>query len=74
MFGKDYKIGDVIRQELPGGGSRLVRVTDRLNVVKNGLPGFHGVVVDGNGNTLQSRYATVWGYDYEVREVLVRSQ
>jgi hypothetical protein len=54
-----YKIGDTIQYHTFGGNLRTVVVTDKLDDVKNGRPGFDGYLVG-------DREATVWGYDDQI--------
>lgn len=53
----DYSIGDQIVYSPFGGGMRTVTVTDKEADIKNGRPGFDGVMADGT---------TVWGYDDQI--------
>lgn len=53
----DYKVGDTIVYTTFMGGTRSVVVTAREGDVKNGQPGFDGVMEDGQ---------TVWGYDHQI--------
>jgi hypothetical protein len=54
--------GDTVEYATFGGGIREVKVTDVLENVKNGFPGFDGVIV-GTVND------TVWGYTDQIRKV-----
>lgn len=60
----DYKVGDTIEYVTFGGGVRRVTVTQREADVKNGYPGFDGIMADG---------MTVWGYDDQIERVISRS-
>lgn len=56
----EYRAGDTVTYRVFGGELRTVRVTARLTDVKNGQPGFDGVLPSG---------ATVWGYDVQIEAV-----
>lgn len=65
---KIYKVGSVIVYSPFGGGRRTVRVDEKDSDIKNGRPGFGGVLLkdgepveDGGG---------VWGYDSQIITVL----
>lgn len=58
---KGYEVGDTISYTPFGGGVRRVRVVESFADVKNGEPGFDGIVLDG-----PEEGATVWGYDRQV--------
>ncbi len=56
------KTGDTVEYATFGGGIRVVEVTQALKDVKNGYPGFDGVIV-GTANE------TVWGYADQILKV-----
>jgi hypothetical protein len=58
-----YKVGDVIKQKTFLDNHRYVKVTAKLDDIKNGRGGFDGHIV-GDKN------ATVWGYNYQILKVL----
>ncbi len=65
----DYKRGDVIIYEPFGGGERMVLVTMRENDIKNGHPGFEGLILENyevNGDA-------AWGYDDQIIRVVERA-
>lgn len=73
IFTTSYKVGDVIWQEI-GPWSRHVLVTKRAANIKNGRPGFDGLLCDSHGNVCGDRFGPgVWGYDYEVAKVVKRT-
>ena len=45
---KSYKVGDTVRYETFTGELRIVRVTAKLDDIKNGRPGFDGVDVSSS--------------------------
>ena len=59
---KSYDIGDVIRYRTFTGELRTVKVTDKLDDIKNDRPGFDGHI---HGNEDE----TVWGYDSQIIRV-----
>lgn len=65
----DYKVGDVIAQQAFGGGVRYVLVEMKEEDVKNGRPGFVGILVDSDGTPIKAEYG-VWGYDSQIVKVL----
>lgn len=66
----DYKVGDVIAQEPFGGGVRYVLVQGKEEDVKNGYPGFDGILVTSDGTPIEGEYTGVWGYDDQIVEVI----
>ena len=58
-----YKVGDFLTYEPFGGGRRKVRVTEVCADVKNGRPGFAGVMRDDETRG-------VWGYDSQILWVI----
>jgi len=61
-----YGEGDLIEYQTFGGGTRIVRVEAREEDIKNGSPGFDGIVVGGS-----AEYgASVWGYDDQITRVV----
>jgi len=67
-----YEIGDLVEQTFADGHSRFVIVTDRTDNIKNGIPGFGGLLARENGElvTCTPFGFEVWGYDYEVNRVV----
>ena len=65
----DYNVGDVVAQTPFGGGVRYVRVTSKDQNIKNGRPGFDGILVYRDGTPVESEYG-VWGYDDQITEVI----
>ena len=62
MINKNYEVGDIVRYRTFTGDLRTVKVTDKLDDVKNGRPGFDGHI---RGNEDE----TVWGYDSQIIRV-----
>jgi hypothetical protein len=60
----DYEAGDVIVYGAFGGVVRVVLVDEHTDDVKNGRPGFGGVVLDG-----PEKGAGVWGYDDQITQI-----
>lgn len=57
-----YQVGDLIGyQPFNATTPRRVKVTAKLDDVKNGLPGFHGIVQGGIEDG-----GLVWGYDDQI--------
>ena len=56
---KSYDVGDTVRYETFTGELRTVRVTGKIENIKNGKDGFDGYI-HGNKND------TVWGYDNQI--------
>jgi len=56
------KVGDVI-EYTAFGDLRTVRVTNVEADIKNGEPGFDGILLDLYG---EETGLTVWGYDYQI--------
>jgi hypothetical protein len=63
----DYKVGDEIVYETFLGNRRRVLVTDREDDIKNGRPGFDGVIRSGG-----EAGEEVWGYDDQIISVARR--
>ena len=59
--------GDTIEYATFGGGIRVVEVTQALENVKNGYPGFDGVIVDTANETEVGE--KVWGYADQILKV-----
>lgn len=59
----NYEIGDTI--VYTSGTRRVVLVDDKDSDIKNGLPGFGGLVIEGPDKGM-----TVWGYDSQIEAVL----
>lgn len=62
----EYNIGDTVVYRTFGGDKRTVRVTFKSDDIKNGRPGFDGVVVSSTAGLPDTR---VWGYDDQITEV-----
>jgi hypothetical protein len=66
------KTGDTVEYATFGGGIRVVKVTDVLEDVKNGYPGFDGVVL-GERSASDVYFGTVnekvWGYADQILKV-----
>jgi len=60
----EYDVGDIIEYNTFGGGSRRVAVTNREPDVKNGRPGFDGIMSTPEGTV------SVWGYDDQIVRVV----
>jgi hypothetical protein len=66
----DYSVGDTIEYRDFLGDRRQVRVTERHGDIKNGRPGFDGVVVGPScGGDGPQDGQTVWGYDDQITSV-----
>jgi hypothetical protein len=75
---RDYAEDSVIVYSPFGGADRVVRVTEKSDNIKNGAPGFSGILLDTE--TLEpipaaewerySRFSMVWGYDDQITKVL----
>jgi hypothetical protein len=67
-----YEIGDTVETGSLV-GPRLVLVTSRSQDIKNGSPGFDGLLINEKGLVLydgEPGWATVWGYDHQIRRVI----
>lgn len=65
---KHYEVGDVVDYYTTFGDDlRTVMITDKEPDVKNGRPGFDGVVISGPEAGL-----SVWGYDWQIVAVHTR--
>ena len=64
---KKYKVGDLITYTIFGGGSRTIKVTSKEKDVKDGRPGFTGVIVSSSDKN-DTRGNNVWGYDYQIKK------
>jgi len=69
--GSDYTEGSVIEYEAFGGVRRRVKVETVEPDVKNGRPGFDGVIVSAPAGDLPAGQS-VWGYDDQITEVISR--
>lgn len=67
----EYKVGDVIAQQSFGGGVRYVLVETKEEDVKNGRPGFDGILVTSDGTPIEGEFTGVWGYDSQIMDVIV---
>lgn len=61
----DYKVGSILIYTCFGGGKRRVRVTEKDSNIKNGRPGFGGVVLNDGGEAGMG----CWGYDDQIDSV-----
>ena len=59
---KHYNVGDIVRYETFTGDLRTVKVTAKVENIKNGKNGFDGYI---HGNEED----TVWGYDHQIIRV-----
>jgi len=59
-----YKPGDYVAYSTFSGEKRVCLVTERYPDVKNGIPGFDGIITGPDGDV------GVWGYDSQIRKVL----
>lgn len=57
------RVGDVIEYTTFFGDLRTVRVEGVEAEIKNGQPGFYGVLLDAHG---EEAGLNVWGYDYQI--------
>lgn len=67
-FTGKYTAGSVIEYTPFGGGTRRVRVAGTDSDIKNGRPGFDGVLVNAGDVTGME----VWGYDSQITRILTR--
>lgn len=58
---EEVEVGDVIEYEAFGGTHRIVKVTEVEADIKNGKPGFSGIVSNGADIGIP-----VWGYCYQI--------
>jgi hypothetical protein len=74
MSTHDYKVGSIIEYGAFGGLARRVRVEEKESNIKNGRPGFTGVMVDANNAVIEDEdgIAGVWGYDEQITRVVTR--
>jgi hypothetical protein len=61
----DYAVGSIIQYRAFGGVFRIVRVTEKEADVKNGEPGFCGVVIEGDESDQD-----IWGYDSQITRIV----
>ncbi len=69
MIDKSYKVGDTVRYETFTGEVRTIKVTAKLDDIKNGRPGFDGVDDNGKGMNMN-----VWGYNSQILRVFCQEQ
>ena len=67
---KSYKVGDTVRYETFTGELRTIRVTAKLDEVKNGRPGFDGVEVTPHIKP----HLNVWGYNSQIHRVFCQEK
>jgi hypothetical protein len=65
----EYWTGDLVIYRPFGGGTRRVKITAKYDDIKNGRPGFDGVLVDDAGALGGNDALSVWGYDDQIVEV-----
>ena len=68
------RVGDEVEYATFGGGIRVVTITDVLEDVKNGYPGFDGIILGGGAQIRDEAgdraiKETVWGYTDQIRKV-----
>lgn len=61
----EYAEGSVVTYEPFGGGPRAVYVTSREADIKNGRPGFEGVILNRASNPAID-FGFAWGYDSQI--------
>jgi hypothetical protein len=61
-----YRPGDIVTYRAVAGGARRVRVTETSDDLKNGWPGFHGVVVSTSGKDTAAVGTECTGYDAQI--------
>ena len=75
---KSYNVGDTVRYETFTGELRTVRVTAKLDEIKNGRPGFDGVEVSSSRHLRTLTDAApglpVWGYNSQILRVFCQRQ
>ena len=64
---KTYKVGDTVRYETFTGDLRTVKVTEKLDDIKNGRAGF-----SGEDSSCPGMY--VWGYNSQILRVFCQEQ
>jgi len=67
---KTYKVGDTVRYETFTGELRTVKVTEKLDEVKNGRAGFSGVETQPHIKP----HLNVWGYNSQILRVYCQEQ
>lgn len=67
----NYNVGDVIMQFILDKECRLVLVKHKYGNVKHGLPGFTGST---NLDSTNDDSEDVWGYDFEVYDVVLKAE
>lgn len=66
-----YSLGSIVEYTTTAGCARTVRVTNRTDDVKHGLPGFDGIEVDSvTLEDLPGPYNGAWGYDEDITWVV----
>jgi hypothetical protein len=68
----NYGEGSIIVYQAFGGARRRVLVEEREDDVKNGRPGFSGVLITENGKNPSESDDGVWGYDDQIIQVVQR--
>ena len=75
---KSYKVGDTVRYETFTGELRIVRVTAKLDDIKNGRSGFDGVEVSSSRHLRalpdETPGLSVWGYNSQILRVFCQEQ
>ena len=64
----NYAVGDLVTYSPFGVGTRTVRITERDVDIKNGYPGFSGVVTYNVGDATKPG-DLAWGYDDQITAV-----
>jgi len=68
-----YKVGDIILQQSWSFGQRYIRIINKDADIKNGTPGFDGVLCNKSGAEVNQddKYGNkVWGYDHQILKVV----
>jgi len=68
----NYGEGSIIIYNAFGGCRRKVLVEEKERDIKNGRPGFSGVMVGPDNKPLADDDAGVWGYDDQILQVVKR--
>lgn len=65
----NYSVGNTIKYQTFCIYHRVVRVTAKEDDIKNGKPGFDGVLISSD-NPSDTVGSSVWGYDSQIVEVV----
>jgi len=63
-----YEIGDMIVYSAFGGEKRTIIVDEKEEDIKNGRPGFGGIIISSSEPSDKTGQS-VWGYDSQIIEV-----